>query len=117
MVSKYPEMIALAKEMASRFGTRVKVESPTNTITGQQDPVSYTVYEIDVVFKINYSTRETNYMRMDYLRLLMPASNNPQPRSGDILTTPDGRKLIVETVSVVKPDGFPIVYDLSVRDG
>ena len=117
MASKFPQMIELAQRMASRFGTRVKVQTPSNTITGQPDDPVFETYEIDVVFKVNYTTRQTDYIRMDYLRMLFPATKYREPRAGDVVTTPNGRKYIVETVSAVKPDGFPVVYDVSVRDG
>ena len=117
MTSKFPEMIQFVQEIIPQYGTKVTVQHPINTVAGQQSPAVYDTYEIDVLFKVNYATRQTDYIRMDYLRILMPASDNPQPLAGDVLTTPDGRKFIVETVSTVKPDGFPVVFDLSVRDG
>ena len=117
MTSKFPEMIQFAQEIIPQYGTKVTVQHPVNTVAGQQADAAYITYQIDVLFKVNYSTRQSDYVRMDYLRVLMPASDNPYPVAGDILTTPDGRKLIVETVSTVKPDGIAIVHDLSVRDG
>lgn len=116
--SRYPEFIDLARELIPQYGMRIKVQSPENTVAGQEGDPVFIQYETDALVKNQYSTRlDNNYTRTDFVRWLLPAGGPREPRVGDVFTTPEGRKYIAETISLINPDGVAIVYDVTVRDG
>lgn len=118
--TKYKQELATVQRLLPQFGVKVTVQTPEDPLAGEVgDDAILQEYTTSVVFTGSYSSRSGggDYTRFDYLRMLMPPSDNPAPRAGDIVTTPEGRKYIVETVSIIQPDGVPLLFDVSVRDG
>ena len=121
MTTKFPEALAVAQQLIPQFGGKATISSPVNTVTGQQVDKDNTVlesYEADVLLINDYATRQTGYVRSDSVRLLMANTGNREPRSGDVFTLAStGRRYIAQTINTLRPDGFPLIWDIIASDG
>lgn len=118
LVSKYPWAVELAKEALPEFGRRIRVDSETEQLTGQEldhNPI-YETYYTDVMITEFLLGRTEGYNRADRGRFIMPATDRV-PRPGDVVTMPNGRRFIIDTVNATAPDGVPVYYDVSFSDG
>ena len=120
MTTKFPWALNAATTLIPRYGFKIRIESPEQPVSGQRVDENTTVfdsYEVDAVLTESLLGRTDGYQRADRSRVIIPATENRPPRPGDVMTTPNGRRFIVDTVLTIEPDDVPIMYDVNVSDG
>ena len=114
--SKYQWAINMVQDMIPRFGNLVTIESPIDTVIGQDEEITYNTYQIPAIITENIKGRANNYQDVARSRMLIPRGSQI-PKVGDVVTDISGKKYIVEMTSTSKPDGYDIVYEVFLADG
>ena len=119
MTTKYAGEIADAQKSIAEAGIKVTYGflEPEYGQQTTEDTRIETVTEVDVFFRTGFYRRQgDSFMPRNQLTALM-ASVNFTPKIGDYLITPKGKRYPIDEVTVIAPDGEPILYYLRLTDG
>ena len=120
LTTKYNEFIDLAKTLLAENGVAVTYGVHDNELTGQavnDDNRVEKTYKVNVFLSREVLRRQAGtFMPEDRTGALMEAVPF-EPKTGDYMITPAGRRYSVTGVIAEQPDGVPIYYELMLQDG
>ena len=120
LTTKYNEFIDLAKTLLAESGVTVTYGVHENELTGQavnDDNRVEKTYKVNVFLSREVLRRQAGtFMPEDRAGGLMEAVPF-NPKTGDYMIMPDGRRYGVTGVVAEQPDGVPLYYEILLQDG
>lgn len=119
MTTKYQRSLDKIKNKIADRGVRVEYYSEEAPLLGQavnRDNRVTTRHHVAVIFT-NESLGRDGFKPSDYGEAILAGDAPVQPKPGDYLITPLGRRYSVSEVVRLEPDGVPLRYTLRLIDG
>ena len=120
VTTQYGSFVTLARQLLQQRGVKVTYGRKDEPVTGQgigEDKSVGQRLEVNVLFRAGYRRRQSgSFLPSNELTAIMP-NTGFEPKPNDHLITPAGKRYPVDDVTIIAPDGFPIMYFLGLRDG
>ena len=120
-LSKYDSTRLKIQRRIQKKGVQVEYGQYHPALLGQATNTDNRVevrYQVYVLFLDEEQGRDGgSYLPSNELEVLMAGGQAFEPKAGDWLVTPAGKRYPVESVSKLQPDGVPIRYILRLVDG
>ena len=121
LTTKYGRFLDTGKRLLRRYGVSVQYGIYEPELTGQavdEDNRVEQTYTVNVLFDNEVLRRQSGtLMPEDMTGCIMEAGLPFDPKPDDFLTTPQGRRYGVASVTEVAPDGVPLFYEVVLEDG
>ena len=116
MTHKYQWAEDLVKDLIPVFGDKVTIESPSETVNGQDQPLAYLRYESPAMIPEKFKSLNDRQKKGSRARVLLPVTEHRAPVPGDTFILPGGKRYIAETVSYLAPAGRNVAYEAYLSD-
>ena len=121
VTTRYGDFITLGQQLLRDYGVKVTYGVHDNELTGQSvndDNRVERTYQVNFLFDQEVLRRQAGtFMPEDKNGGYMEAGLPFEPKTGDWLITPTGRRYSVIGVIAEQPDGVPLIYEILLEDG
>ena len=120
VTTQYGSFVTLARNLLNQNGVTVTYGRFDENVTGHTIGGDNRVEQklmVKVLFRTKFLRRmAAKFMPATESTALM-ANNGFKPKTDDYIIEPNGKRSPIDEITVIAPDGFPILYYLGFRDG
>ena len=120
LTTQYGTFVTLARTLLNQSGVFVTYGRFDEEVSGHEvggDNRVEQKLQVKVLLRAKFLRRQADGFVPSLESTALMANNGFDPKQGDYIIEPDGKRSPITDITVIAPDGFPILYYLGFRDG